>query len=158
MTTPQQLATRFREVILEGKWIANTNWKEQVTGLTWQQATTQIHGLNSIALLTFHVHYYIAGILNVLQGGSLDIRDKYSFDMPPITSPEDWEKLQQQLFADSEQFAELVAQLSDNQLNAPFFDEKYSTYLRNIDGMMEHAYYHLGQVVLIRKMVLEKGK
>jgi hypothetical protein len=155
MTTSQQLATRFREVILDGKWIANTNWKEQITGLTWQQATTEIHALNSIALLTFHVHYYIAGILNVLKGGSLDIRDKYSFDMPPIASQEDWETLQQQLWSDSEQFAELISQLTDNQLNAPFFDEKYGMYLRNMDGMIEHAYYHLGQVVLIRKMILQ---
>ncbi len=155
MTASQQLAKRFREVILDGKWIANTNWKEQISGLTWQQATTSIHGLNSIALLTFHVHYYIAGILNVLKGGSLDIRDKFSFDMPPITSQEDWEKLQQQLWTDSEQFSSLTAQLTDNQLNAPFFDEKYGSYLRNMEGMIEHAYYHLGQVVLIRKMVMK---
>ncbi len=154
MSASQQLTKRFREIILDGKWIANTNWKEQISGLTWQQATTQIHDLNSIALLTFHVHYYIAGILNVMKGGSLDIRDKFSFDMPPITSQEDWETLQQQLWSDTKQFAILVAQFTDNQLNAPFFDEKYGTYLRNIDGMIEHAYYHLGQVVLIRKMVL----
>jgi len=35
----------------------------------------------SIAALTFHINYYVAGVLNVFQGGKLEIRDKYSFDM-----------------------------------------------------------------------------
>ena len=38
-------------------------------------------------------------------------------------------------------------------MNEGFVDEKYGTYLRNIDGMIEHAYYHLGQVVLIKKLL-----
>ncbi len=29
-------------------------------------------------------------------------------------------------------------------------------YLRNIDGMIEHSYYHLGQIVLIEKLILGK--
>jgi hypothetical protein len=34
-----------------------------------------------------------------------------------------------------------------------FVDEKYGTYLRNIEAMIEHSYYHLGQIVLIRKIL-----
>ncbi len=153
MTSTTSIADRFREVTLSGKWIANTNFKEQISDLSWEQASISIHGLNSVALLTFHVHYYIAGILNVFRGGSLDIRDKYSFDMPPINTQEDWIKLQNQFFEDSEAFADFISQMPENQLNAPFFDEKYGNYQRNIDGMIEHAYYHLGQVVLIKKML-----
>ena len=33
------IAGRLREVFLNGKWIANTNYKEQVEAVTWQQAT-----------------------------------------------------------------------------------------------------------------------
>lgn len=40
-------------------------------------------------------------------------------------------------------------------LDEPFVDEKYGSYLRNIEGVIEHSYYHLGQVVLVKKMVLE---
>jgi uncharacterized damage-inducible protein DinB len=154
MSEAKQIADRFREVILNGKWIANTNFKEQISDLDWRQATTQVGSLNTIALLTFHIDYYIAGIVNVLKGGSLDIRDKYSFDMPPVQSQEDWDQLRNKLFSDAATFADLVEELPDGQLDAPFVDEKYGNYRRNIDGMIEHAYYHMGQVTLIKKLLL----
>lgn len=146
------LASRFREVLLSGKWICNTNFKEQLDQTTWQQATTQIANLNNIALLTFHINYYIDGINHVFDGGTLDIRDKYSFDAPPITSAKDWGRLCEELYTNAEKFANHIAAFTDEQLGQPFVDEKYGTYLRNIDGMIEHAYYHLAQIVLLRKM------
>lgn len=153
MSPTIQIANRFREVVLNGKWIANTNLKEQLTGLGWEQATKKIGSLNTIAALTFHIHYYIAGILQVLEGGQLTIRDKYSFDLPPILSQEDWEKLTTQLWSDAEKFAGKVEQMPEEKLQDAFADEKYGTYQRNIDAMIEHCYYHLGQIVLIRKML-----
>ena len=53
MTATKEVADRFREVILNGKWIANTNFKDQVYDLDWRQATMQVGSLNTIALLTF---------------------------------------------------------------------------------------------------------
>ena len=157
MTATQQLASRFREVILNGLWIANTNLKAQLDDLPWEVATQKVGTLNTIAVLTFHLHYYIAGILQVLRGGSLDIRDQYSFDMPSILDQEDWENRLNTLWQDAEQFALLVEQMPEARLSESFFDPKYGDYQRNLDGMIEHCYYHLGQVVLIRKMLVEKG-
>ncbi|PZU15356.1 MAG: DUF1572 domain-containing protein, partial [Chryseobacterium sp.] len=95
----------------------------------------------------------IAGLVNVFEGGNLEIRDKYSFDLPPIESLEHWEELLNKLWNDSEKFANLLEQMPDSKMNEVFVDEKYGTYLRNIDGMIEHAYYHLGQVTLIKKIL-----
>ncbi|MCU7614378.1 DinB family protein [Chryseobacterium sp. GMJ5] len=148
-----QLAKRFREVLLDGTWIANTNFKDQLTNVTLEQAIAKVDSLNTIALLTFHIHYYIAGILNVFEGGDLEIKDQFSFDLPPINSQEEWEKLLQQLFKDAERFAALLEQMPDSKMIEVFVDEKYGTYQRNIDGMIEHAYYHLGQITLIKKLI-----
>jgi uncharacterized damage-inducible protein DinB len=148
-----KLANRFREVILNGQWIANTNFKDQLTNLSVKEATTSVGRLNSIALLTFHIHYYIAGVLQVLEGGILDIKDQFSFDLPSLTSQADWEQLTNHLWRDAERFAQLLEQMPDSKLNDVFVDVKYGTYLRNIDGMIEHSYYHLGQVVLIKKLL-----
>lgn len=150
-----EIANRLREVILNGTWIANTNFKQQLSDVNWEQATTRVGSFNTIAALTFHIHYYIGGILNVLEGGSLDIRDKYSFDLPPIRSQEDWEALTGTLWRDTERFARLVEQMPDGRLDDAFVDEKYGTFRRNLDGMIEHSYYHLGQVVLLKKMLRE---
>ena len=104
-------------------------------------------------MLTFHIDYYIAGLINVFEGGNLEIRDKFSFDLLPIESQKQWEDLLNKLWIDSERFAVLLEQMPDSKMNEVFVDEKYGTYLRNIDGIIEHAYYHLGQVTLIKKLI-----
>ena len=153
MENSKQLAGRFREVLLNGKWIANTNFRDQLSGLDWKQATTRIGSLNTIAALAYHINYYIAGILNVFEGGALEIRDKFSFDLPPIRSKEDWDNLLRTIWANAEKFAAHVERMPEEKLEAVFVDEKYGNYRRNIEGVIEHSYYHLGQISLIRKMM-----
>ena len=151
-----RLAKRFREVIQNGNWVANTNYKNQLTDLDWQVAIAGISSLNTIALLVQHIHYYVSGINNVFRGGTLDIRDKYSFDFPAIQSQDEWESFLKRFWHDTEEFASLIEQMPDEKLKQSFVEEKYGTYQRNIDGMIEHSYYHLGQIVLIKKILLKE--
>jgi uncharacterized damage-inducible protein DinB len=150
------LANRVREVLLHGTWIANTNWKQQVENLSYTEANYKIANTNSIALLTFHICYYLKGLNNVFAGGNLEIRDKYSFSMPPIQAEHDWKNLVTELLYHAELFAKNIENLSESTLDQAFVDEKYGTYLRNIEGVIEHSYYHLGQVSLIKKIVSAK--
>ena len=156
MTRNSAIANRLREVFLNGKWIANTNFKEQLLSVSWEQAIQKVDNLNTIALLTFHINYYLGGLLNVFNGGKLEIRDKYSFDLPEIKSERDWTTLVNGFLSNAELFASQVEQMDENMLDQPFVDEKYGSYLRNIEGVIEHSYYHLGQISLIRKMIIQK--
>jgi uncharacterized damage-inducible protein DinB len=153
MTQTEFIANRLQEVLLDGRWIANTNYKAQITDISWKQAIQKVGSLNSIAALTFHINYYLDGLLNVFNGGTLDIRDKYSFELPPIESEEDWLKLVHSFLANAESFVQQVAQMPDTKLAEAFVDEKYGSYARNLEGVIEHSYYHLGQVSLIKKML-----
>lgn len=153
MTDATKLAERFREVYLSGQWVTGTNFKAQLSDINWEQATRKVGNLNTIAQLTFHIHYYIAGVLQVLRGGPLEIRDKYSFDMQPVESEQDWQNLLARLLTDAEEFAQAIEQMSDAKLAEGFVKPEYGDFQRNIDVIIEHGYYHLGQVVLIRKMM-----
>ena len=153
MNLPQQIAAQFREVHLDGKWVVTTNLKAELSNLTWKQATTKIDSLHTIATLAFHINYYVAGILHVLEGGSLNIRDTYSFDHSPIESESDWKKLQHKIYNDAEKFASLVAQMPPEKLHEDFAGEKYGSYYKNIHALIAHIYYHLGQIILIKKMI-----
>lgn len=155
-----QIAIRSREVFLNGKWIANTNYRDLLSKVTWKQATNKIGSLNTIAVLTYHLNYYLSGILNVFKGGALEIRDKYSFDAPPIKSEEDWINLMNDMWANAEKFANYIELMSEEKLEEAFVNEKYGNYRRNIEGTIEHGYYHLGQISLIIKMIKasEEGK
>ncbi len=155
MKKTKQLANQFREIILNGTWIANTNYKDQLENLSWEAATSKFESLNTISVLAQHVHYYINGIKNVFNGGNLEIRDKYSFDFPGIKSQNEWKEFLIKFWEDAENLAELIEQLPDKKLNQSFVDDKYGTYQRNIDGIIEHSYYHLGQIVLIKKIILK---
>ena len=146
-------ANRLREVYLDGRWIANTNYKDQLLSVNREQAVQQIADLNTIAALTFHINYYLEGILNVFNGGKLEISDKYSFELPPIETDADWERLVQSFLDNAGKFPDAIAKMDDQLFDQVFVDEKYDTYLRNIQGVLEHSYYHLGQIVLIRKLV-----
>lgn len=154
MKSTSNIAKRFREVILNGTWIANTNYKHQLTDLNWKIATAQFQSLNTISVLAQHIHYYINGINNVFKGGSLDIKDTYSFDFPPLQSQHEWENFLTNFWNDAEEFALMVEQMPEEKLNKVFVDEKYGTYQRNIEGMIEHSYYHLGQIVLLKKLLV----
>ncbi|NCP20794.1 MAG: DUF1572 domain-containing protein [Flavobacteriales bacterium CG03_land_8_20_14_0_80_35_15] len=153
MKTTYKIARRFREVILNGTWVANTNFKDQLSNLNWELATTKINTFNTIAVLAQHVHYYIKGIISVFKGGPLNIKDKYSFDFQPVQSQEEWESFLDKFWIDAEEFASLVEKMPKEKLNQVFVDEKYGTFQRNIDGVIEHCYYHLGQIVLLKKLL-----
>ena len=156
MKNPNQIASRFREVLLNGKWVANTNYQELLSSLTWEQATRKVGSLNTIADLSNHINYYIKGILDVFEGGSLEIHDKYSFDSPQVRSKEDWNILLNDMWTNAEKFANQIESMSEEKLEEIFVNEKYGTYRRNIEGMIEHCYYHLGQISLIKKMIIER--
>lgn len=123
-----------------------------------ETSDTKNWNLKYYCALTFHINYYLAGILNVFKGGDLLIQDQYSFDMQPIESESDWKKLMDEFLVNSEAFIKEVANMPDHKLDEIFVDEKYGTYLRNIEGVIEHSYYHLGQISLIKKMIFEKDQ
>lgn len=157
MSLTGQIAKLFRDVYYGGNW-TSVNLKESLADINWQQATTKVYSLNTIATLVFHTNYYVSAVLKALQGELLDAKDKYSFDHPPILSQEDWEKLLDKTWTDVENFANSIEQLPESKLWETFSDEKYGNYYRNIHGVIEHIHYHLGQIVLIKKILLQTNQ
>lgn len=152
MTLSEKIATHFREVHFGNNW-TSSNLKDTLAGVSWQQAIAKIQSLNTIAALVYHINYYVSAVLKVLQGEPLTASDKYSFDLPPIQSDRDWQHLMDKLWKDAENSAGLIEQMADSKLDEIFVDEKYGTYYRNLQGIIEHTHYHLGQIVLIKKLL-----
>jgi hypothetical protein len=156
MNTSTQIAKHFREMVFGGNW-CTVSLKGTLDGVTLKQANTTIHSLHTITALTYHIGYYITAVLKVLEGGPLDAHDKYSFDHPEIASDKDWQQLQEKIWREAETFASLIAELPEEQLFQDFTDGKYGIYFRNLLGIIEHTHYHLGQIVLLKKMIAEQA-
>ncbi len=154
MNQTEQIAKHLRDVHFGGNW-TSVNLRQTLAGVDWQQATAKLPSFNTIAGLVYHVHYYVEAILNVLKGGPLDAHDRYSFDLPPIQSSDAWMQLVEKTWQDAEELARLVEQLPETKLAETFVEEKYGTYYRNLHGLIEHTHYHLGQMVLIKKLLRE---
>jgi hypothetical protein len=154
MTPSTQLSKHFREAFFGGNW-CTVSLKPVLADVTWQEAATQVHSFNTILNLTYHIGYYVTAIQKVLQGGPLDAHDKFSYDHPPVHSDKDWQDLQNRLWEEVEAMAALIEQLPEEKLWQDFADPKYGIYFRNLFGVIEHTHYHLGQVVLIKKLVKE---
>lgn len=157
MNLPTQIAKHIKDVYFGGNW-TSVNLKETLADVTWQQATTQVHNFNTISMLVYHINYFVDTVVTALQGEQLTAHDKYSFDLSPILSQQDWEKLLDKTWINAETFAGLVEQLPGNKLWEDFSDKKYGNYYRNLHGIIEHTHYHLGQIVLIKKILLQADK
>ena len=152
----KNLSDRLREVYLDGTWVANTNFQKILLDVDKEVSSTKIENLNTIAMLTYHINYYLEGLIEAFATGSLEIRDKYSFDLPKMESEEDWQNLVNSLLSNAAQFIKLVESIPNEKLLSSFIEPKYGTYLRNIEGVIEHSYYHLGQISLVKKSILSR--
>lgn len=152
MNLSAQIAKHFKDVHFGGNW-TSVNLKQTLEDVDWKQATTKVNSFNTIAVLVYHINYYVGAVTKVLQGGPLDAHDKFSFDLLPINSQEDWEKLLSKMWTEAENFANLVERLPESKLEEDFSEEKYGSYYRNLHGIIEHTHYHLGQIVLIKKLL-----
>src|SRR5688572_7771980 len=109
MNLSSQIAKHIRDVHFGGNW-TTSNIKDNLSDVTWQQATTKIDSFNTIATLVFHMNYFVNAVLEVLQDRPLNAHDKFSFDHPPVNSRQDWQNLIDKTL-DAEKFAVLVGQL-----------------------------------------------
>ena len=155
MNTAKQIAKNLRDFYSGNNWTA-VNLKNTLQDVSWQQAIAKVADLNTIAMLVFHINYYVDAALSVLNGKPLTASDKFSFDVQPINADEDWQKLKGYVFSQSEVLASEIEKLEDSKLFEVFADAKYGNYFRNLMGIVEHAHYHLGQIVLIKKMLAKR--
>jgi uncharacterized damage-inducible protein DinB len=145
------VANRLREVLTEGKWVLGTNLQAELEDVDWKEATRQVANFNTLAALTYHITYYLEGVTHAIQTGELTIKDAYSFDAPVIETANDWQQLRERYTHHAEQLIAQVAQMTEEQITADFADGTYGTTVRNIDALVEHTYYHVGQFMLIKK-------
>ena len=148
----KQLSEHIHQVFFGGNWTWS-NFKDQLSDVTAEEALRQVGDLNTIAKLAYHIGYFVAAQKRVLEGQALDAHDKFSYDHPPLNSEETWRAMVEAILEDAEALSSLVAELPEEQLARHFVEEKYGSYFRNLLGLIEHTHYHLGQIALVKKSI-----
>ncbi|HTN39197.1 MAG TPA: DinB family protein [Arachidicoccus sp.] len=148
-----QIAHLFKGVYYGGSW-TEVNFKEVLADISWQQASAKKYTLNTIAALVHHTDYYVHVVSRRLQGDALKANESNGFDVAPINNDTDWKNLLRRFWDNADGFMAFLEDLPDSRLWTDFSEETYGNYYRNIHGLIEHAHYHLGQIVLIKKLLV----
>lgn len=156
MSLTDQIAKLLRDVHFGGNWTWS-DLKKNMEDVNWEMANRKVFGFNSIGALVYHSNYYVCAIISVLQGNPLESKDIYSFNHPPIESDTDWQGILNKSWKDADTLAQLIENMPEEKLWETFPGEQYGNYYRNIHGVIEHLHYHLGQMVLIKKIILQKS-
>ena len=152
MTIAKQAAAALRSLYFGGNW-TDVNFKDVLSGVDWLQANREIYSLNSIVSLVYHTNYYLLAVTEVLRGNPLNAHDQDSFDHPQALSELDWKNTLDKTWNDVHSLADLTEELPEEKFDQIFSEIKYGNCHRNIYGLIEHGHYHLGQIVLIKKML-----
>ncbi len=152
MSLSKQLSQHLHQVYFGGNW-TTVNYHDVLADVSWHEAIKSPKEMNTIATLVQHTFYYTQALKRVLKGEPLAAKDELSFTHPKIENEEDWLTFKNYLFKDVEDTVHTLANFSDEYWNNWFEEEKYGTYHRNVMGIIEHLHYHLGQLVMIKKLI-----
>ncbi|MEP6514166.1 MAG: DinB family protein [Parafilimonas sp.] len=146
------LAQHILETFEGNNW-TDVNIKATLQDVTCKEAATVIAATqNSIAALTYHLQFYNEIVLERLKGNSPAIDDTNGFNVVQPTSEEEWKALQNQCSQSFHALSDAVKLIPDEKLwqLAP---NSENTFYKTLHGIAEHAHYHLGQIVLLKKVI-----
>lgn len=139
------------------------NWTEvnitdTLKDVSFEMAVAQTKASkNTIASLLYHLTFYNEVMLKRLEGNPPVNNDSNGFDMPPLRDESAWRELKGRNMTSANALAEAVKNISDEKLFEPILPGFSQTY-KSLHGIVEHAHYHLGQIVLLKNLIEEERR
>lgn len=136
--------------------VVHGNWTEiyldkTLADVTYDEAVNVPAGLvNSIAMLVNHLALYNLVITGRLLGANPAV-DSNNGMVTTIQNEDDWQLLKQRTLDSFKELARLVSELPDDKLYNLTPTGK-ATFYKTLHGLSEHAHYHLGQIILLKKL------
>jgi hypothetical protein len=151
MNTAKEIARHIREIHTGNNW-TDSCLKDVLQDVTFKEAIAKPIEANTIAMLVFHMNFYLNVVHGRLNRNNTAFNQEDSFAVPSIHSEEEWQQLVSTTFEDAEAFAKAVEQLTDADLERNI-SKQHGSFYKNLHGVVEHNHYHLGQIVLLKKII-----
>jgi uncharacterized damage-inducible protein DinB len=154
MKITELIAQHITEVFEGGNW-TEVNIKDTLADVSYKEATTVTRASsNTIASLVHHLSFYNDVVMQRLSGIDPVIGEANGFDVAPIENENDWLKLKERNMLSAQQLVSAVREFPEVKVFEVTVTG-HSTYYKTLHGIAEHAHYHLGQIVLLRKLTRE---
>ena len=152
MVITHLIAQHIQEVYEGNNW-TDVSIITAIKNLTWQQAQQKTSASpNTIASLLHHLCYWNGIIMQRLKGSNPSIPEINGFNVGELQSENDWQKLKERTHESFIQLASLVKHFPEEKLEETYAEGK-SSYYKNFQGIVEHAHYHLGQIVILKNII-----
>lgn len=147
------IAEHILEVYEGDNWTEVTV-KKTLSDVSLREATTISHASpNTIASIIFHMRFYNDIILQRCRGIAPGIdATTNGFNVHALTSQDEWEALKEDCGNSFKALHSEVVHMHESHLwdtspnaNSPIF--------KQLIGITEHNYYHLGQIVIIKNLI-----
>lgn len=139
--------------IQEGDNWTDVNIKDTLADVDYKEATTETAASrNTIAALVHHLSFYNDVVRQRLSGNIPVIGESNGFDVPVIKNDDDWAKLKAHNVESAGELAAAVRESPEEKI-FELTVTGASTHYKMLHGIVEHAHYHLGQIVLIKNLI-----
>jgi uncharacterized damage-inducible protein DinB len=156
MQITNTIASHIKECF-EGENWTDVNIADTIENVTWQQAQQQTAASqNTIASLLHHIYYWNGIMLQRIVGINPSVPETNGFDVGELKNENDWNDLKEKTRASFMQLADAVKNFPEEKLFEVSPTGK-SSYYKNFQGIVEHTYYHLGQIVILKKLINNKS-
>ncbi|UPK71714.1 DinB family protein [Chitinophaga filiformis] len=147
-----QISTHLLDT-LEGENWTDVNIMDSLKDVTVQEATLRTKASpNTIASLVNHLIYWNGVMMQRINGIRVNIPDSNGYDVPDLAGEDDWADLKRKLVASTHELADAIKKVDEKRLQEPIVAGHSSTY-KNLQGTVEHLHYHLGQIVILKKLI-----
>ncbi len=152
MNLPEAMALHVTEAYFGNSW-SDVCVKDVVGDIQYKEGISiTTASPNTIAALLYHIMFYNKAIIQRIRGEEPLISESNGFDLPPLKSESDWEQLVSDAMDAAMQLADAIRNFPQEKL----FDEKPAgkgTFYKKFHGVIEHNYYHLGQIMILKKLI-----
>lgn len=156
MNIQTQIAQHLLQVTEGDNW-TDVNIADIIKDISVEEATHRTEASpNTIASLIHHLSYWNRIMIQRINGIKPDIPESNGFDVPHLRTDQDWGNLKADYFASVQELADAILKVDEARLEQPIV-EGYSSVYKNLQGTVEHVHYHLGQIVILKKLVRAKA-
>jgi hypothetical protein len=143
------IAQHLLDVHIGNNW-TDVNLSGTLADVTLQEAlSVSAASPNTIAGLVHHITYWNRHMIGRMKGVEATIPATNGFELPVDF---DWQRLKDDNIVSAHELAVAIREFDTARLEQPIMPGFSSAY-KNLQGTVEHVHYHLGQIVIIKKLL-----
>ncbi|HET7361908.1 MAG TPA: DinB family protein [Salinimicrobium sp.] len=152
MKQTARISQLFKDLNDGSPWLG-VNINETLEEISAEQASKRIaEGRNTIWEIVNHMAAWRLNVLERIQGKTI-ANPSHNYILPvENTSEAAWEDAKNQLKATEQEWLDFLENFDEDKFSEIYSTNKM-TYYEHIHGILQHDAYHLGQIVLLSKLL-----